>query len=298
MGDFNAILSSSDKKSPVSVGKRCDFFGNFVDSCELQDLGFNGPAFTWQRGGTFVRLDHALANDAWVSVFPHYSVHHLSHIRSDHRPLLLSTRLDLSLLQGRPFRFLAGWTKHSDFSNFVKERWNFTGNMIESLNNFTSFAKEWNRNIYGFLGTRKRNLMRSLNNIQKTLEHSSSTYLAEKELEIQDELENVLDHEDLLWRQKVCCDWLQLEDRNTKFFHSRTLRKRKFNRITTLRIDNGEWCLDQDIQQAKVVEFFEGLYGKAPSTLRDIPNVGFPSFNSSEVTFLEAFITNEEIKRA
>ncbi|MBA0772642.1 hypothetical protein Gotri_007985, partial [Gossypium trilobum] len=34
MGNFNAILSFSDKKSHVSVGKRCDFFGNFVYSCE------------------------------------------------------------------------------------------------------------------------------------------------------------------------------------------------------------------------------------------------------------------------
>ncbi|MBA0845023.1 hypothetical protein Goarm_005853, partial [Gossypium armourianum] len=265
-------------------------------SCRI--LGFNGPAFTWQRGGTFVRLDRALANDAWVSTFPEYSVHHLTRIKSDHRPLLLSTIPDLSISQGRTFRFLAGWTKHSDFSNLVKERWNFAGNMVESLNNFTFFAKDWNRNIYGFLGTRKRNIMRSLNNIQKTLEHSSSTYLAGKELEIRDVLENVLDHKDLLWRQKARCDWLQLGDQNTKFFYSRTLRRRKFNRIITLRIDNGEWCTDQDILQAKAVEYFEELFGEDSSTLRDIPNVGFPSFNSSEITFLKASITNEEIKRA
>ncbi|XP_012453509.1 uncharacterized protein LOC105775544 [Gossypium raimondii] len=298
MGDFNAILSSSDKKSPVSIGKRCDLFGNFVESCELQDLGFNGPTLTWQRGGTFVRLDRALANDAWVSAFPQYSVLHLIRIKSDHRPLLLSTASDLNISQSRPFRFLAGRAKHSDFSNLVKEKWNFAGNMFESLNNFTFFAKDWNRNIYGFLGTRTRNLMRSLNNIQKTMKHPSSTYLAGKELEIRDELENVLDHEDLLWRQKARCDWLQLGDRNTKFFHSRTMRRRKFNRITTLRVDNGDWCTDQYILQAKAVEFFEGLFREDSSTLRDIPNVGFPRFNSSEITFLEAHISNEEIKRA
>lgn len=130
-------------------------------------MGFNRPTFTWQRGGTFVRLDRALANDAWVSIFPQYFVHHLTRIKSDHRPLLLSIRQDLSIPQGRPFRFLAGWMKHSDFSNLVKERWNFAGNMVESLNNFTFFAKDWSKNIYGFLSTRKRNLMRSLNNIQK-----------------------------------------------------------------------------------------------------------------------------------
>lgn len=83
-----------------------------------------------------------------------------------------------------------------------------------------------------------------------------------------------------------------------KFFHSRTLRRRKFNRITTLRIDNGEWCSDHDILQAKAVDFFEELYGEAPPVLRDIPNIGFPSFNSSKIIFLEATIINEEIKSA
>lgn len=43
MEDFNAILSPVDKKSPSTVGKRCNFFGNFVYSCELQDLGYSGP---------------------------------------------------------------------------------------------------------------------------------------------------------------------------------------------------------------------------------------------------------------
>ncbi|KAK5793701.1 hypothetical protein PVK06_034854 [Gossypium arboreum] len=59
MGEFNAILSLPDKRSPSTVGKRCNFFGNFVESCELQDLGYSGPSFTWQRGCTLVRLDRA-----------------------------------------------------------------------------------------------------------------------------------------------------------------------------------------------------------------------------------------------
>lgn len=64
LGDFNAILSDKDKKSDRSIGKRCKLFGNFVDSCKLQDLGFIGPSFTWQRGNMQERLDRAMANDA------------------------------------------------------------------------------------------------------------------------------------------------------------------------------------------------------------------------------------------
>lgn len=35
MGDFNAILSPLDKKSIYVNGKRCNLFGNFVESCNL-----------------------------------------------------------------------------------------------------------------------------------------------------------------------------------------------------------------------------------------------------------------------
>ncbi|KAL1060749.1 hypothetical protein V6Z11_1Z072900 [Gossypium hirsutum] len=121
MGDFNAILSSSDKRSPFNIGKHCDFFINFIDSCALQDLGFCGPSFTWQREGTFVRLDRALANDDWMLSFSQCLVQHLTCIKSDHRPLLLSTNSNFGISKGRLFRFLAGWTLHNTFPTFVKK---------------------------------------------------------------------------------------------------------------------------------------------------------------------------------
>ncbi|KAL1095414.1 hypothetical protein V6Z11_D06G154900 [Gossypium hirsutum] len=45
IGDFNAIISSSEKKGRVR-GKRCLFFGSFMDSAHLHDLGFKGAQFT------------------------------------------------------------------------------------------------------------------------------------------------------------------------------------------------------------------------------------------------------------
>ncbi|KAH1128795.1 hypothetical protein J1N35_000173 [Gossypium stocksii] len=45
------------------------------------------------------------------------------------------------------------------------------------------------------------------------------------------------------------------------------------------------------------MEFFERLYGEAPFALRHISNFGFPYLSPLEITFLEATITNEEIKR-
>ncbi|KAK5832535.1 hypothetical protein PVK06_016337 [Gossypium arboreum] len=141
-------------------------------------------------------------------------------------------------------------------------------------------------------------MMGDFNDILSPADKMSHFTVATKEMEVRDELENILDHEDLLWRQKARCDWMQLGDRNTNFFHSRTIKRRKFNRVTSLRIENDEWCSDQDNLSIKAVEFFENLYDEAPPVLRDTPSSGFPSLNLSEISFLESTITNEEIKVA
>ncbi|KAK5824876.1 hypothetical protein PVK06_019662 [Gossypium arboreum] len=40
IGDFNAILSSEDKKGAHVKGSKCQFFGEFMDKTQLLDLGF------------------------------------------------------------------------------------------------------------------------------------------------------------------------------------------------------------------------------------------------------------------
>lgn len=62
--DFNAILSLDEKIGGLSPGKRCPYFGEFMETIDLYDMGFRGFPFTWHRGNLFERLDHALGNEA------------------------------------------------------------------------------------------------------------------------------------------------------------------------------------------------------------------------------------------
>lgn len=48
--DFNVIFSFEEKKGGSSSGIRNPYFGEFVDSNGLHDLGFKGPLFTWHIG--------------------------------------------------------------------------------------------------------------------------------------------------------------------------------------------------------------------------------------------------------
>lgn len=244
------------------------------------------------------RLDRALVNDAWTSTFPPSPIYRLPRIKSDPRPILLKTNPSYSSATGRPFRFLVGWTKHAKFPTFVRDAWKFLGDMVHSISNFTNLVKEWNKLVYGFIGTRKKSLMNSLSHIHKALDRSSLDRLAQLEADVRDEPKNLLDHEELLWGQKTRCDWLQFSDQNTEFFHSRTVRQRKFNFIHALRNENGESCLDQEVLQDEAVQYFENLYGERTTPIRGLSTNLFPCFNSQDIAFLSRVITEEEIKKA
>ncbi|KAG8478613.1 hypothetical protein CXB51_028415 [Gossypium anomalum] len=142
IGDFNAILSSFENSGGRSNGRRCPNFGDFVEQAELHDLSYKGPLFTWHRGSLFERLDRAVGNKAWAQYFPKCFVSHLPKIKSEHRPILLTLNPDSTLPKGRPFRFLAGWVEHPNFSNFVKDKWSFSGTMTDTLTTFTHDPKE------------------------------------------------------------------------------------------------------------------------------------------------------------
>ncbi|KAH1039541.1 hypothetical protein J1N35_041284 [Gossypium stocksii] len=64
IGDFNDILSLEDKKGGHVKGRRCKFFGEFMDNAFSHDLGFQGAPFTWHQGALSERLDRAVGNEA------------------------------------------------------------------------------------------------------------------------------------------------------------------------------------------------------------------------------------------
>ncbi|KAH1083695.1 hypothetical protein J1N35_023456 [Gossypium stocksii] len=96
--------------------------------------------------------------------------------------------------------------------------------------------------------------------VQRVLEWQNSLELRCHELELHREIKEVLKHEELLWFQKSKSIWLRNGDRNTSYFHSRTLAKRKRNKIKGLIIENGDWCFDVKELKQHVVIFSRELY--------------------------------------
>ncbi|KAL1126471.1 hypothetical protein V6Z11_A13G113600 [Gossypium hirsutum] len=191
---------------------------------------------------------------------------------------------------------VTGWLHHQNFSDFVKENWSFDGNMTNAIVGFTDKLKSCNKCVYGHINQRKRQLMHKLAKTQLALDLSSFKSLFHQEILIREELDNVLHHEEMLWKQKSRCEWLTLGDRNTSYFHRRTVQRRNFNKITALRDTDGDWIFDPEILKTEAVRFFQKLYGENPGLLGTMPSSAFPILNTEDADFLERNVTNEEIK--
>ena len=95
VGDFNAFLHALEKKSKrPPQSSQVDAFGDALESCQLQDLGYKGYPFTWNNkrpseANTKIKLDRAVANKDWIGKFQMSKVIHLSAHASDHLPILL-----------------------------------------------------------------------------------------------------------------------------------------------------------------------------------------------------------------
>ncbi|XP_028784169.1 uncharacterized protein LOC114740215 [Neltuma alba] len=91
-GDFNATLFLNERRStatnPTCVDK--DFM-RWYEDLELNDLGCNGPLYTWKREGCESHLDRIVANNPFKETYIDASVKHLPWFNSDHRPVLFTT---------------------------------------------------------------------------------------------------------------------------------------------------------------------------------------------------------------
>jgi len=101
-------------------------FRGALEECQLGDLGFIGPYFTWSNGkmdDTFTRerLDCTVANPEWCAIFPIVLVARTS----DHNPMVVKFQESLpkrcSVQRG--FKFEACWMKDGECLDVIKRAW-------------------------------------------------------------------------------------------------------------------------------------------------------------------------------
>ncbi|KAF8390857.1 hypothetical protein HHK36_023156 [Tetracentron sinense] len=306
-GDFNQIGSVIEKSGGAAVNfSRCQNFQSWVTSCRVVDLGFAGPSHTWtnMRSGLArvqERLDKAFANTSWRHMFPEALVRHLPPTHSDHCPVLIdSLGSPPPPPISRPFRFQVAWMTHRDFGKFVVDHWDISkGTLPLLMAKFVEAVQEWNRSTFGNIFHNKRRLLARIEGAQKAMGNKLSPHLFSLERELIKDYNAVLAQEELLWFQKSRSMWLKYGDRNTKFFHTSTLIRRRRNKIEALKGDDGTWSTDPCQLKQMAIYYFQQLYSAAQAEPPQCSLIShFPALSVEELDALNAPLRSIEIKHA
>jgi hypothetical protein len=269
MGDFNECLWQSEHWSRRRRNEnQMDQFRNTLSFCNLHDLGFKGIPWTYDnkqdgRNNVIVRLDRVVACPSWTKLFPNYQVLHLTSSRSDHYPILLN--LDTSATMTRNViqrRYEVFWEREASLTEEISSAWKMhskpkdLGDVANNLQGVMSYLHTWSKEKIGHIPRQIEIKRKKLEKAYRKNDNNSRALAKKLCLQI-DEL---LEKEEIRWRQRSRVNWLQAGDRNTSYFHRKATWRAKKNNIAKLLDQNGKEVKDPRVLQDMTTAFFKDLY--------------------------------------
>lgn len=187
-------------------------FQQCLNSCNLLDLGFQGPRFTWVNKRDFFaliqeRIDRCFAKSSWRTLFPEAFVYHLTRLHLDHCPMLLSLNPSNGNHFNRPFRFQPMWISYPLFKKLVQDNWNDSLSLQAINLAFTNAAKVWNKEIFGNIFHKKSRLESRIKGTQHALVNNPNQFLINLERNLLKEYNLILQQECDLWAIKSRYNW-------------------------------------------------------------------------------------------
>ncbi|CAA7042518.1 unnamed protein product [Microthlaspi erraticum] len=306
-GDFNTIVRVDERTggngrlSPDSLE-----FGSWINEMSLIDMGFRGNRFTWKRGREarfFVakRLDRIMCCAQARLKWQDATVTHLPFLASDHSALYLQlTPTVTGDARRRPFRFEAAWLSHTSFKDLLSASWDPNLDTRKALAKLERVLRKWNKEDFGDVQVWKEKLLKEIQEVQEELESNSSDELIVREAELMKEFDVVLEQEEIIWTQKAREKWVVHGDRNTTFFHTSTVIRRRRNRIEMLKNGDGVCVSDRNELEDMAVEYFRRLYSldDVEENVEALPSEGFTALTETETRALDMPFAEEEIVAA
>lgn len=300
IGDFNTVLHAHEKEGGGVFNQRAaQNFSQCIFDCNVIDFGFKGPLFTWRSGAFRERLDRALGNAQWQSLFPNSSVVNIPLLSSDHCGVWLRPEGEPHSHDHGYFKFLGSCLEHDDFPAQVKNVWRNSDPWPINISRLTNCLIHWNREVYGNIFKRKRRLLGRLEGIDQSLLAGPNERLTHLKKDLWSQYNALLDQEEAYWFQQGRSQWLRLGDRNTRYFHQKALVRRRGNKIEALLNDREEWVYaEKDIQQA-LVSYFQSFFRSSNSNIHALDTTcTYPQIEHADLQILADPINAEEVRCA
>jgi hypothetical protein len=147
--------------------------------------------------------------------------------------------------------------------------------------------KEWNEEIFGDVGKRKKELMDGIRELDIIVEGRS---LIEEERqrkwEYSRDLERLLLYEEMSWRQKFRMLRLKEGDKNTKFFSPVGNSNRRYNIVDALIVNRSLSSDSMEIRE-HIVQFYSQLYSKQFNWRPQLDGLSFNLIEEDEGSWLD-----------
>ncbi|KAG7535395.1 Endonuclease/exonuclease/phosphatase superfamily [Arabidopsis thaliana x Arabidopsis arenosa] len=304
IGDFNELTGHHEKQGGKKRSENSFLpFRTMIHNCGLIDFPFKGNSFSWvgrRRNGLIkCRLDRALGNEDWHTIFSHTNVEYLRLWGSDHRPILaniLSKKKKLS----RRFQFDKRWLGKEGLEEAIQSGWGVPSpdesDLVKKIQSCRRAISIWRKS-----DAANSNSAQLIEQLTKELDEAQVDENREPEdiLQLKYKLCDTFREEEIFWKQKSRANWLDEGDENTKYFHASTKQRRAINRIIGLQDHNGTWIESEEGIEQIAVEYFNTLFTATAhdgefQVLRDVPEIVTTDMNSS----LTREVSLEEVKKA
>ena len=109
--------------------------------------------------------------------------------------------------------------------------------LFEKIKNCRSALVGWSKITFG----QSRNTLQEKLRILEELTRENTIAHWEEIRRVKDEINTILYHDELHWRQRSRSVWLKAGDKNTQFFHQRASHRRRKNNILGIFYGDGVW---------------------------------------------------------
>ena len=217
--------------------RQMEGFRQVMRECGFMDITYRGPKFTWSRryGSKIIaeRLDRGVANKEWMDRFAFSIEHHLPTVTSDHSLLLfnISTQEVTHAQVKKSFRFENMWVRNNQCEKVIKESWKVSSNpswvdLVNGIENCNHQLMRWNKTSFGNVGINIKKLQQKLQDLM-----SDSVFDVDAIDSCKKEMVEMLNLEEIMWKQRAKEFYIRGGDRNTRYFHLSASKRRHNNHI-------------------------------------------------------------------
>ncbi|GJY53712.1 non-LTR retroelement reverse transcriptase-like protein [Tanacetum coccineum] len=257
-GDFNEIIDMEKHSlhdSTATIPEGMSDFQDLVNYCELVDLSYQGPKYTWcnKRKDDLIckKLDRVLANQEWLNHYTQSYCVFESGGCSDHNRCRLYMKEEAVRVK-RPFKFSNVLVSHAGYMNNIKEKWATMEPLYHSTSALFRFSKKskhlkpslrsMGRELLSDLERKTKETYIKLCTIQEVTMSNPSSQVVEEEALAYNIWSRLADIEERYFKQKAKLRWVNHGDQNTKAFHTAVKLREVRNNIREIICFDGSVC--------------------------------------------------------